>query len=462
MDAVANISVTVYPDSKRQIFEYFGRETLKILFESSGWNYKQFEEYNKEYGHSSRDAELVNMGFEVSYEEKKDEVYLYSREKDNHYVDSFLASIGACLKFDMNEPLKTIINKYWNENCNKELKNFYERYGFFADKAFVDYKLENIFSRDVLMNFKAELASKAENFEIKWTGFLWSYITYKHIIRDYVQYLKFKWGLKPRICIKKCIFCGSPFYPFFYGSGFVPYCGGFQQIFKYFPIEHSLEEISFCPNHFPATSYGTFFKSEVENDPTIKQQMNDLLKNLVDTLEFIPPKTFHKNLYYLKGLHKEKFAEAIKLISKMPPLKKEKPSEPNGYQDVFGSWFLALEAAGVLEGGIRKSGRGYICLAKDGHKCRSIGEKIVDDYLYAHDIPHEIEPFYPGERKFRADWKVGKYFIELWGLMGEEDYDKKIQIKKDILQQYQIPLIEITFSDLRILDEIFKELERNM
>jgi len=136
----------------------------------------------------------------------------------------------------------------------------------------------------------------------------------------------------------------------------------------------------------------------------------------------------------------------------MPPLRKEDSSQPQGYVEIFGSWFKALEEAGVLEGGVIKTKRGCICEAKDGHKCLSLGEKTIDDYLYTHKIPHEKEPHYPGAKQYRADWRVAEYFIEFWGMQGEENYDKKIEAKRTMAKQMGIPLIEITFEDMYSLD----------
>ena len=113
----------------------------------------------------------------------------------------------------------------------------------------------------------------------------------------------------------------------------------------------------------------------------------------------------------------------------------------------------------ILEDGIRKTPRGYMCLATDGHVCRSICEKSVDDWLYRHGIPHDKEVRYPGKRAFRADWQIGDYFIEFWGLKGEEDYDEKMNIKKEVAKQYSIPLIGLTINDLPILDSKLKQLK---
>lgn len=457
-DERVKIPVEVYQDSKKRIFEYFGRDTLKQLFEYSEWHYQMWKDYNQEFGDLRDESSLVKQGWKVIHNKKNEGDYLYSQKEDNYYVDRFLVDIGACLKFDVNEPLERLINKYWTKDCDEKLKKFYSKYGFFSVKYFVEHELERILGKERFMDFYAGLEAQAHTFKIKWCGFLWNYVQSTHIPWDYAQHLRFKWGLKPEIYLKECVYCGNSFYPFYYASIFYPYSTYFPQIINYFPIEDSIKEVNFCLKHFPISSYGTFLADEIKSVPTVKERMKGLLKELIDTLEFIPPKHFHKSLYYLKGIPKKNFDDAVRIISNMPPFEKEVSTQPKGYKDIFGSWLKALDAAGVLEGGVRRTSRGYVCLAKDGHECRSIGEKIIDDYLFTRNISHEQEPHYPGERQFRADWRVGEYFIEFWGLKGEEDYDIKMEEKRAIAQQYQIPLIEICFDDLRNLGDKFKDI----
>jgi len=454
-DERVKIPLETYPDTEERVIKYFGTAALKTLFKFSDCA-ARWREYNKSFGGQSEKVASLDWRTDAS----DGEAFFNGNKEDNVYPYFFLLALGDGLDLVMNDHLVKVVSKYCDKGLENSFREVYNKYGFFIGRELIEIKLAEILGKEQLLNFYAELEQKAPDFKVWCCGHsLLSVTSSRNLPLYYVKYLKFKWGLKPEISIKKCVCCQEFFYPFYYASDFFPYTIHISQIYRYFPIEKSIKEVNFCPEHFPTSSYGTFFKDEIDNDPKIEHRMKELLKKLVDTLEFIPPKSFHKSLHYLKRLPKDKFDKAIKLISNMPPLKKVGPSQPKGYQDVFGSWLQALDAAGVLEGGVRKTRRGYICLAKDGHECRSIGEKIVDDYLYTHNIPHEKEPSYPGEKKFRADWKVGKYFIELWGLAGEEDYDRKMHEKKDILQKYRIPLIEIIFSDLRTLDKIFKNVE---
>jgi|GEM_PF-1451471 len=441
------IPIEAHRDSKKRIINYFGRDLLKTLFERSVWGLMS-QNYNMRFG--DVEEKFVNAGWQVIHEQNEEQVYLYSRKENNCYVNIFLANIGSCLDFEMNNSLVEVINKYWTKECDEKLRKFYLKYGFFSSLYFANSELVKILGERRLADFNTELEKKAQTFKIKWCGFHWDHIYSRHIIWDYTQYLRFKWGLRPELYEKKCIYCNNSFYPL--DPDF-----SFSEIIQYFPINESIKEVNFCPKHFPPSSYGKFLIDN-SDDVSVKERMAKLLKKLTDTLEFIPPSNFHSRLNYLKDIPKEKFEEAIKIINDMPSFEKTSSTEPRGYKDIFGSWLKALDTAGILEGGVRKTSRGYICLAKDGHECRSIGEKIIDDYLFIHNIPHEQEPHYPGERQFRADWKVGSYFIEFWGLKGDEDYDKKMEDKKLVAQQHQIPLIEITFDDLRHLELKFKDI----
>src|SRR3546814_9560476 len=51
-------------------------------------------------------------------------------------------------------------------------------------------------------------------------------------------------------------------------------------------------------------------------------------------------------------------------------------------------WTHLLAEAGLIDDGLRMA-RGTILPARDGHLCLSLREKVVDDFLYQHDIEHE-------------------------------------------------------------------------
>jgi len=123
------------------------------------------------------------------------------------------------------------------------------------------------------------------------------------------------------------------------------------------------------------------------------------------------------------------------------------------------SWFKALAMSGVLPDGVLATSRGIRCLAKDGHECHSLDEQQIDDWLTAHNVPHEREPRYPEHALLnprglrRADWLAGSIFIEYFGLMGEKTYDRKTDEKVMLARQLGIDMLPIYPSDMMSLDQ---------
>jgi hypothetical protein len=228
--------------------------------------------------------------------------------------------------------------------------------------------------------------------------------------------------------------------------------------------------------------------------PTRKQMESDL-KRLVDLLGYIPNQRFKEGL--LKKLVKKSFSfeeavEIIHILYRMPPYDmalsakeaimknihltkdmkdgfiKQAELEENvmkfamdsgiftTYKKEYGSWLNALIQAKVVDS-VRKTPRGTMCLANDGHVCRSISEKIIDDWFSKNNIQHEKEVWYPKvdgiKKSFRADWKVGEYYIEFFGLIGQEDYDNKTKDKIAYCKERGIKLILIYQKDVQNLDE---------
>lgn len=126
------------------------------------------------------------------------------------------------------------------------------------------------------------------------------------------------------------------------------------------------------------------------------------------------------------------------------------------------SWSERLVDSGVTADGTRPSW-GMYSRAIDGHWCRSLLERQIDDFFHHHGIPHEPEPKYPHDpevnprERFRADWKLADgTFVKAFGALGRPDYAKKAEIKRQLAARHNIPLIELTASDTHRLDDIFQ------
>jgi hypothetical protein len=124
------------------------------------------------------------------------------------------------------------------------------------------------------------------------------------------------------------------------------------------------------------------------------------------------------------------------------------------------AWTDWLAEAGLLSGGVRRS-RGVTVTAKDGHICRSLLEREIDDFFYDNGIEHETEPSYPFDPElnvagYRADWKLDDgTFVEALGFPGDSEYMAKAGRKLRLAALQGIPILTVTHEDLQRLPLIF-------
>ena len=117
----------------------------------------------------------------------------------------------------------------------------------------------------------------------------------------------------------------------------------------------------------------------------------------------------------------------------------------------FGSWNKALEAAGLPphRSHSQRMFKRTNTVAIDGHRCDSISEAVVDNWLTKNNISHERNVSYPSTGH-KADWGIGrKTFIEYFGLANDSArYDRAIDEKRQLCKKHNIRLIEIYAKDL--------------
>jgi hypothetical protein len=124
------------------------------------------------------------------------------------------------------------------------------------------------------------------------------------------------------------------------------------------------------------------------------------------------------------------------------------------------SWSEWLARAGLLEDGMR-TGRGTRTVATDGHLCRSLFERHVDDFFHHWNIAHEPEPHYPYDLELnrgglRADWRLADgRFVEALGFPDEEAYAARVERKLELAQRTGIRVVTVTVEDLGRLSEVF-------
>lgn len=126
------------------------------------------------------------------------------------------------------------------------------------------------------------------------------------------------------------------------------------------------------------------------------------------------------------------------------------------------TWTEWLGHAGLLTDGVRTS-MGTATTATDGHLCRSLFERHVDDFLHHWGVAHEPEPAYPRHPELnttglRADWRLADgTFVEALGLMTKEAYAAKVARKRELARHHGLRLLTVTAEDLDRLPEVFAD-----
>lgn len=122
------------------------------------------------------------------------------------------------------------------------------------------------------------------------------------------------------------------------------------------------------------------------------------------------------------------------------PLKREF-NMPDAYRRWFGGWNNAIRQAGFDPNSVLFAKK---FVSTDGHMCDSFSEKVIDDLLFTHRIPHERNWRY-GDTKMTADFFIlPNIIIEFFGLVGaQRSYDRIIEQKREFCEEHELQLIEL-------------------
>lgn len=148
-------------------------------------------------------------------------------------------------------------------------------------------------------------------------------------------------------------------------------------------------------------------------------------------------------------IRKKKVVKKINAFIKMHgriPVKREMSGTYNSARKSFGTWNKAIRAAGYKPNPVLFA---YKHTAKDGHKCDSFAEMIIDNWLYEYGIPHKINVSYPVNENLTVDFKIADYWVEFFGLVGDlKKYDLSMVRKLEIAKQENLKLIKIYPKDM--------------
>ena len=123
------------------------------------------------------------------------------------------------------------------------------------------------------------------------------------------------------------------------------------------------------------------------------------------------------------------------------PVKKEMYGAYKKARTGFGTWNNAISAAGFKPNPVMFANK-YV--AKDGHKCDSLAEKIIDEWFRSKNINHKRSVSYPEFKKITCDFVVKDFYIEFFGLEGQhKKYTKMVHKKRRLSKKYGIKLIEL-------------------
>jgi hypothetical protein len=210
--------------------------------------------------------------------------------------------------------------------------------------------------------------------------------------------------------------------------------------------------IGLCPRCQYLATYGVSETSPLSRNISLNSAIKSLTI-LASISQTIPPESFREN-FVNPGFDSTTQAKLIAAMICVPNASVIK-KKAGGV-----SWLEILQKAGLV-GEAWRPGYGTFCIAKDGHKCRSLAEQSIDDWLTMRGINHKIEPYWPEDSdlnpsgKLRADWELyDGTFVEYAGL-SSDDYISRIEKKRKLALKNNLKLIVLFPDDLQRLGEIF-------
>lgn len=112
----------------------------------------------------------------------------------------------------------------------------------------------------------------------------------------------------------------------------------------------------------------------------------------------------------------------------------------------YGTWNNFIREVGFAPNQVNFSKKH---IALDGHKCDSLSEKIIDDWLYRRKILHKRSVPYPNYKQYTADFVIGNKWVEYFGLSGNlKRYDYLKNRKIRIAKKLGLDLIKLYPKDL--------------
>ncbi len=203
----------------------------------------------------------------------------------------------------------------------------------------------------------------------------------------------------------------------------------------------------FCCKPCSAQYYGRITRSDHAHQCELTGCNNIVTSNYPGKKYCSPEclKSYQKLSSYTKELVIKAISDFYQLNGRIP-LKYELGTIYAPARRCFGTWNSAIEAAGYDPNPVMFA-KHY--LAKDGHKCDSMAEKIVDDWLYDRKVVHRVHFSYPWNNGMKCDFLVNDIWIEIFGLEGSiTRYDERKKEKLKLIKQYKLKPLSLSLKDV--------------
>lgn len=208
-----------------------------------------------------------------------------------------------------------------------------------------------------------------------------------------------------------------------------------------------LSDKLFCSSSCSAKYYGRITKSDHAH-PCNLPGCNNVVTSDYPGKKYCSPECL-KKYQKLSTYSKESVVQSIQNFHNQYeriPLKYELGAIYAPARRFFGTWNNAIKAAGYDPNPVMFA-KHY--LANDGHKCDSMAEKIVDDWLYGKKIKHRVHVPYPWNNGMKCDFLIGDTWVEIFGLEGNvARYDELKREKLELAKIHKLKLFRLTLKDV--------------